>query len=253
MSFFDKIQQSIAHSAYDRPIARFVFIEQVIQKILAKEKSRLKGTYLDVGCYHCFASLVLSKSFSEIVNLDLDKSAIKLGKKNCESNNINAHFVIADAQVLPFQLSSFDVITSFSVIEHVGNQNIFLREVNRILGDGGIFIMQVPNRNFFVELHTGVPFPAFFTKKMWRLYCRYLLKITYEFKIKNLTKNEAIKICRPVFSRTHIFECNYTEENVPSNLRLPYRFLKKVGALHLFPLSWILFCTRGFVEEKQRN
>lgn len=199
MSFFKKFQRSIAHSAYDRPIARFVFIEQVIQKILAKEKLSLNGTYLDIGCQQYFASLVLSKSFSEIVNLDLDKRAIKLGKKNCESNGINAHFVVADAQALPFQISSFGLVTSFSVVEHLGNQNSFLHDVNRILRDGGIFIMQVPNRNFFVELHTGMPFPALIPRKMWRLYCSHLLKITNELEIKNLTNSEAIEICRPFF------------------------------------------------------
>lgn len=113
--------------------------------------------------------------------------------------------------------------------------------------------MQVPNRNFFVELHTGMPFPALIPRKMWRLYCSHLLKITNELEIKNLTNSEAIEICRPFFSRTHIFECNYTEENIPSNLRLPYRFLKKIRGLHIFPLSWILFCVRGSVEQKQRD
>lgn len=83
-------------------------------------------------CFACFVQI-----FSEIVNLDLDKRAIKLSKKNCESNGINAHFVVADAQALPFQISSFGVVTSFSVVEHLGNQNSFLHDVNRILREEG--------------------------------------------------------------------------------------------------------------------
>lgn len=205
---------------------------------------------MDIGCDECFASLVLSKPFSEIINLDLNKRTIKLGKKNCNSHGINAHFVVADAQALPFKMSSFDMVTAFSVVEHLGNQNNFLLDVNRILRDEGILFMQVPNRNFFVELHTGMPFPALIPRKLWQIYCRYLLKIPDEFEIKNLTNKEVIKICAPIFSQTHTFECNYTEENIPSNLRLIYRFLKKIRVLHIFPLSWILFCTKGSVQQK---
>jgi ubiquinone/menaquinone biosynthesis C-methylase UbiE len=241
-TFFKKFQRMIADSGYDQPALRFLFIKQVIQKIVPSE--RLKGTYLDIGCGESIASLFLSKYFSETVNIDIEKRLIERGKKNCENNSVNAHFTVSDAQKLPFQDSSFDFITSFSLIEHLSNQNRFLHEVNRLLRKNGIFVMQVPNRNFFVELHTGFPFPALISKKIWRLYCRYLLNIG-EFQVKNLTSKEVAVLCNSNFNGTYILECNYTEDNVPSNFRTLYKLLRRVGILHVFPMGWIVFCTKN--------
>jgi ubiquinone/menaquinone biosynthesis C-methylase UbiE len=240
--FFKKFRLMVANSAYDKHSSRFLFIEQVIQKIVPSE--RLKGSYLDIGCSESGASIVLSKNFLETVNIDIEKWIIKRGKKNCRNNCVNAHFAVCDAQKLPLKDSTFDIITSFSVIEHLSNQNDFLHEVNRLLRNNGIFIMQVPNRNFFVELHTGFPFPSFFSKKIWSYYCRYLLKIG-EYQVKNLTYKEAAVLCNSNFNHTFILKCNYTEDTVPSNFRTLYKLLSKFGILNVFPMGWIVFCTKN--------
>lgn len=232
----------VGDAAYAQPLIRFLFFKQVIQKIVPSEM--IKGTYLDIGCSESFASLVLSKYFSETVNTDIEKRMIGRGKQNCKNNGVNAHFIASDALKLPFMDSSFDVITAFSLIEHLSNQNEFLHEAKRLLRKNGIFIMQVPNRNFFVEIHTGFPFPAFISKKIWRLYCRYLLKIG-EFQVKNLSAREVTELCNSYFNHTYILECNYTEDSVPPNFRILYKLLSKVGILHVFPMGWIVFCTKN--------
>ena len=212
LTLFKKFQRSIAHFAYDNPTTRFLFIKAIIERTLAKEKLDANGIYLDIGCDKGYASIVLYETFSEIINLDLNKRAIESCKENCESRGINAHFVVADASVLPFKNSCINVITAFSLIEHLRNQHDFVCEVSRIVGDKGVFIMQFPNRNFFLELHTGMPFPALIPRRIWKLYCRHFLKITHELHIQNLTSNEATRICRPLFSHIRIEKCNYTEE-----------------------------------------
>ncbi len=232
----------ICDAAYAQPLSRFLFLKEVIEKIVPSEK--IQGSYLDIGCSEGIASMVLSKHFSETVNTDIEKWAIRSGKQNCKNNCINANFIASDALKLPFVDSSFDVITSFSLIEHLNNQNELLHEANRLLRENGIFIMQVPNRSFFVELHTGFPFPAIIPNKFWILYCRYLLK-SGEYQVKNLNKHEVTELCNSNFNHTYVLECNYTEDNVPLTFRIIYKLLNKVGILHVFPMGWIAFCTKN--------
>lgn len=57
---------------------------------------------------------------------------------------------------LPFEDSSFDMIFSFDVIEHLKDPRPMLKEIYRILNKEGVFIISTPNRNrllgFFLQL-----------------------------------------------------------------------------------------------------
>lgn len=47
---------------------------------------------------------------------------------------------------LPFPDSSFDVIMSFDVFEHIPDSDAHLEEVHRVLRPGGAYILQTPNK-----------------------------------------------------------------------------------------------------------
>ena len=75
--------------------------------------------------------------------------------------------VAGDGRFLPFGDSSFDVVFSNSVIEHVGarsEQRRFAEEVARV---GKQFWIQTPNRGFPVELHMMLPF-VHYLPKTWQ-------------------------------------------------------------------------------------
>jgi ubiquinone/menaquinone biosynthesis C-methylase UbiE len=235
-----KIQKVICDSAYSHPTSRFVSIKQIIERVVPSEK--LSGNCLDVGCGSCVSSLVFSSCFSEMVYVDVEKWMIERGIGKC-GKEVVAHFVVSDAQQLPFKESSFDIITSFSLVEHLSDQEGFLHEVSRLLRKNGIFIMQIPNRNFFVELHTSFPFPALVPKKIWSAHCKYVLKIG-DFQVKNLTRDEVAALCKPVFSYFYTLECNYSKENVPPYFRSLYGLLGETGILRAFPIGWIVFCIK---------
>ena len=52
----------------------------------------------------------------------------------------------ADGCRLPLKSRSVDVIISFHVLEHIPDDIQAMREITRVLSDGGLFIMQVPYR-----------------------------------------------------------------------------------------------------------
>lgn len=47
---------------------------------------------------------------------------------------------------LPFPDASFDVVMSFDVFEHIRDSDAHLREVRRVLRDGGSYLIQTPNK-----------------------------------------------------------------------------------------------------------
>lgn len=47
---------------------------------------------------------------------------------------------------LPLADNSFDFVISFQVIEHIQDDRLFLREINRVLKPGGKFIVTTPNK-----------------------------------------------------------------------------------------------------------
>jgi hypothetical protein len=66
-------------------------------------------------------------------------------------------YVVGDARRLPFASSSFDIVYSNSVIEHVGDfvtQREFSSEIARV---GRKFYVQTPHRYFPVEPHLMTP------------------------------------------------------------------------------------------------
>ncbi|HYG53284.1 MAG TPA: class I SAM-dependent methyltransferase [Flavobacteriales bacterium] len=63
-----------------------------------------------------------------------------------------AHTVVADAENLPFNDASFDVVIMDAVLEHIPNASAAFSEVGRILKKGGIFIGYVAFMECFHEI-----------------------------------------------------------------------------------------------------
>jgi SAM-dependent methyltransferase len=77
----------------------------------------------------------------------------------------NVTFVEADALELPFADRAFPVAFSNSVIEHVGDQERFAREIRRVADR---YFVQTPNRWFPIEPHYQMPFIQFLPERAVR-------------------------------------------------------------------------------------
>lgn len=61
--------------------------------------------------------------------------------------------MLADGTVLPLPDGCADVVTSFTVLEHVADERQALRELRRVLRPGGLLVVTVPNRWWLFETH----------------------------------------------------------------------------------------------------
>ena len=67
-----------------------------------------------------------------------------------------AEFTLIGSESLPFKDNFFDIILSHQVIEHVGNQDLYLEETRRVLKKEGICYLGTPNKSsLLMQGHIG--------------------------------------------------------------------------------------------------
>jgi SAM-dependent methyltransferase len=109
--------------------------------------SRLQGRVLDDGCGVGMYVEHLSDLSGHITGLEYDFSRARLARAG--SGNI----LNAASESLPFPSSSFDVVLSHEVIEHVHDDLLAVREMIRVLKPGGRAVIFCPNRGYPFETH----------------------------------------------------------------------------------------------------
>lgn len=108
------------------------------------EKNISGDRILDIGCHNPEWLNSMSANVKAGIDLELD------------FYSTNILLVKGDGFSLPFSDEYFDVIFMLDVIEHVKNDNDFIREAKRVLKTGGRIILTTPNFDIKV-------FPSFLT------------------------------------------------------------------------------------------
>jgi len=128
-------------SEYDYALFEYLRSAKVIEA-LERAGARLGGRVLDAGCGGGGAALSLAEEAVFSVGLDLDARFQGSGTRLAREKGIaNAGFVQGDGSRLPFRTSSFEMVFSHSVIEHVASAEAYLGECHRVLKPGGILYL----------------------------------------------------------------------------------------------------------------
>ena len=102
---------------------------------------------LDLGCGDGhFASI----AFDRPIEVGIDPGAILLREAN--RRGVYRFLIQGEGGRLPFASQAFNSALSNSVLEHIPQVEVVLREVARILQPGGLFVFCVPNQNFLPSL-----------------------------------------------------------------------------------------------------
>jgi len=103
---------------------------------------------LDMGCSWGRWSIAAHKLGYQVVGIDPSLGAIMAARRVANSLGLEIKYVVADARSLPFSNRYFDVVFSYSVLQHLGIQNIelCLEQVSRVLNKRGYSFIQLTNK-----------------------------------------------------------------------------------------------------------
>ena len=122
--------------------------ERCLQAIHLKayEEAALVATgrdVLDLGCNTGYGTVRISSVARRVVGADVSARAIDAARSRPDGDRVD--WTVIDDDRLPFAADSFDLVTSFQVIEHVDDPLPWLREICRVLRPGGTAILTTPN------------------------------------------------------------------------------------------------------------
>lgn len=133
------------------------FLAAVLTKYFRRATNGIR--VLDWGAGKGQNAYLLRQRGFEVVACDV-RGDVEFGA-DCPLLEGIKHIPLDDPVKLPFEDSSFDVVTSFGVLEHVPRDLESMREIWRILRPGGIFYI------------TFLPYPLSWTQAITRLRVSY--------------------------------------------------------------------------------
>jgi SAM-dependent methyltransferase len=95
------------------------------------------STVLDLGCGDGFATALLCERFARVFSVDPEEAPRGASA---------SRFSYAMAEALPFSDSTFDLVFSSSVLEHLKDRSCGVNEAARVLRPGGYMVHIVPGR-----------------------------------------------------------------------------------------------------------
>ncbi len=191
--------------------------------------------FCDVGGARAIDAIPFAAAGAEGICLDISTIFLNTGRKKVKRFGLSQKidFVCASATSMPFAEGAFDLVTSFSVIDHLPSKieaRKAIMEFSRVVKQGGHVVVTVPNRLFLLGtvmmaakslLQRESFFEQRFTPKELLLYFieHGLQPVRYDSK-------------NPTFVGNSILE-----RNVPGAiLKLPARFTS-----HLFNIATKIF------------
>ena len=105
-----------------------------------------KKRVLDIGCGEGTLALACARRGNDVIGLDISTVLVQLA--NSKKGSLPIEFEVGDARDLQFPDQCFDVVICKDVIEHLPESSLddHLREVGRVLRDGGVYMVYTPSR-----------------------------------------------------------------------------------------------------------
>lgn len=104
---------------------------------------------LDIGCGTGYVAALYASGGAKVTAVDIAQQSVELTKKRLAWKGLEADVRQANAEALPFDDNSFDVVTSYGVLHHTPDTLQALREVHRVLRPGGVVHLMFYHKNSF--------------------------------------------------------------------------------------------------------
>jgi SAM-dependent methyltransferase len=129
--------------------------------------------FLDIGCNWGRWCVAAARKGYRVIGIDPSLDAILAARRVAQQLGVTAHFLVADARFLPFRAGSFEVVFSYSVLQHFSESNVelVLTQIARVLKPPGICLVQMAGRygvrNLLIQSRRGFRAPTKFEVRYW--------------------------------------------------------------------------------------
>ncbi|MCE5241864.1 MAG: bifunctional 2-polyprenyl-6-hydroxyphenol methylase/3-demethylubiquinol 3-O-methyltransferase UbiG, partial [Desulfobacteraceae bacterium] len=110
------------------------------------------NTVLDVGCGGGFLSEEFARDGYRVTGIDPAGASIEAARRHASAHRLDIDYRGGRGEALPFPDASFDIVVCCDVLEHVDAPGPVIREISRVLKDGGIFFYDTLNRTWFSKI-----------------------------------------------------------------------------------------------------
>src|SRR5262249_1174344 len=104
---------------------------------------------LEIGCGLGTDGINFARAGARYLGIDLTEASIDLVARRFDYENLDAALQVADAENLPFQDSSFDLVYSHGVLHHTPDTQRAIDELHRVLRPGGTAMVMLYHKNSY--------------------------------------------------------------------------------------------------------
>jgi len=167
--------------------------EYPIPKIDLNKSSYKDKTILDLGCGWGRWTLSFAKDASVSIGVDVSLESLICASIIAKELNLNCLFIYADLRNLPFKKETFDLIYSYSVLQHLSPFDFYktLKSSRFTLKKNSKMVFQIMNkyalRNIYIQYKRKFRKPKGFEVRYYKInnLKRFLAKLNFDIKFKN--------------------------------------------------------------------
>ena len=140
VNFHDGTEMIITHTR-EQSFEDIIGPTQLFQYYYIEPFLRKDHRVLDVACGTGYGSNWLKSKVDLVIGVDINETIIMYATKRYPGIT----FIKSNGKTLPFKDYSFDIIVSVETIEHVKDDQLFLKELHRVLRKGGQLLITTPH------------------------------------------------------------------------------------------------------------
>lgn len=143
---YDLVAEEFVSSEYDTPVGRY-FMKRKIDTALELGRFIPGECILEVGCSLGMYTFEFAQLGFTVIGFDLSHKSLAFAKRVAEQRGIHGvHFVVGDAEHLPFRSDRIPGAISFSTLRYVPNPQQAVNEIRRVTKKGGPIVVDFANK-----------------------------------------------------------------------------------------------------------